>query len=108
MAVDTMHTEKANTSLYVFLPTTHHLGIYTDTDRLQQPNDEREQDRLDLVRIATCIVNDESSLLTPVKLHHIFLMVLEGELYCAPIPENISQVLDLGTGTGAWAMDLAE
>lgn len=35
-------------------------------------------------------------------------MVLEGELYCAPITENISQVLDLGTGTGAWAMDLAE
>lgn len=47
-------------------------------------------------------------LLTLGKLHHIFLMVLEGELYTAPIPDNISQVLDLGTGTGAWAMDMAE
>ncbi|EXJ73479.1 uncharacterized protein A1O5_03240 [Cladophialophora psammophila CBS 110553] len=53
------------------------------------PNDEREQERLDIH-------------------HHIFSLVLGGELYCAPIPEGVSSVLDLGTGTGVWAIDMAE
>lgn len=35
-------------------------------------------------------------------------MVLGGELYRAPIPPNTDQILDLGTGTGAWAIDVAE
>ncbi|KAJ5467328.1 hypothetical protein N7475_005080 [Penicillium sp. IBT 31633x] len=52
------------------------------------PNDEEEQDRMDIT-------------------HHIWLMLLGGELHSAPItsPQNI---LDLGTGTGIWAMDIAE
>ncbi|KAJ5087970.1 hypothetical protein N7456_011586 [Penicillium angulare] len=52
------------------------------------PNDEEEQDRMDLA-------------------HHIWLMLMKGELYKAPIkdPQNI---LDLGTGTGIWALDMAE
>lgn len=58
MDVDIMHTGKANTLLYVIFPSAQQLRIYGDTDRLQQPNDEREQDRLDLVRIATYIVYD--------------------------------------------------
>lgn len=52
------------------------------------PNDDREQDRLDLG-------------------HHIFKLILNGELYRAPI-ENPQSVLDIGTGTGLWAIDLAE
>lgn len=46
------------------------------------PNDEREQQRLDL-------------------LHHVQSMVLGGELYKAPV-QNPQRVLDLGTGTGLW------
>jgi methylase of polypeptide subunit release factors len=42
------------------------------------------------------------------KHHHIFNMVLEGSLYRAPIPDNVSHVLDIGTGTGLWAIDMAE
>jgi methylase of polypeptide subunit release factors len=42
------------------------------------------------------------------KHHHIFNMVLGGELYRAPIPSDVSQILDLGTGTGVWAVDVAE
>lgn len=52
------------------------------------PNDEGEQDRLDLF-------------------HHMFLLLLGGRLYSAPL-ENTRKVLDIGTGTGIWAIDFAE
>lgn len=53
------------------------------------PNDEDEQDRMDLV-------------------HHICRLVLGGKLYLAPIDESVQRILDLGTGTGIWAMDVAD
>lgn len=55
------------------------------------PNDEAEQDRLDLQ-------------------HHLFLLTLDGKLALAPIEEmigGIHNVLDIGTGTGIWAIDFA-
>ncbi|KAJ5707343.1 hypothetical protein N7488_007144 [Penicillium malachiteum] len=52
------------------------------------PNDEEEQDRMDLA-------------------HHIWLMLMRGELYKAPIRDP-RKILDLGTGTGIWALDIAE
>ncbi|KAI5782360.1 methyltransferase [Peziza echinospora] len=52
------------------------------------PNDEAEQERLDLY-------------------HHIFLALNGGKLYSAPL-ENPQRVLDVGTGTGIWAMDFAD
>jgi hypothetical protein len=42
------------------------------------PNDEDEQDRLDL-------------------LHHIFLMLLDGKLYASPLASIPQRVLDIGT-----------
>ncbi|KAI9852159.1 MAG: hypothetical protein M1838_001622 [Thelocarpon superellum] len=53
------------------------------------PNDESEQDRLDLF-------------------HHIFRMMLKGALFRAPIMSNPQRVLDFGTGTGIWAIDFAD
>ncbi|KUJ16053.1 methyltransferase [Mollisia scopiformis] len=53
------------------------------------PNDEEEQDRLDL-------------------LHHIFRLLLDGGLVSAPIGANPQRVLDIGTGTGIWAIDFAD
>ncbi|KLJ11905.1 hypothetical protein EMPG_12958 [Blastomyces silverae] len=53
------------------------------------PNDETEQDRLDL-------------------LHHIFLLLLDGKLFRAPIGPNPQRSLDLGTGTGLWALDFGD
>ncbi|PGH18639.1 hypothetical protein AJ79_00418 [Helicocarpus griseus UAMH5409] len=53
------------------------------------PNDEKEQDRLDLS-------------------HHVFQMVLGGALFRSPLPSNPGSILDIGTGTGIWAIDIAD
>ncbi|KAJ5559796.1 hypothetical protein N7513_002195 [Penicillium frequentans] len=61
----------------------------TSLGNYMMPNDEEEQDRMDLT-------------------HHIWLMLLGGELYNAPIKSSPENILDLGTGTGIWALDIAE
>lgn len=53
------------------------------------PNDDAEQDRLDLD-------------------HHIFRLMLGGALFRAPIGPSPGRVLDFGTGTGIWAIDFAD
>ncbi|KAF6809343.1 methyltransferase domain-containing protein [Colletotrichum plurivorum] len=56
------------------------------------PNDERESDRLDLQ-------------------HHQYLLSLHGKLGLAPPNEEdskVKRVLDVGTGTGIWAIDFGE
>lgn len=40
--------------------------------------------------------------------HHIYRLLLGGSLYLAPIKNDVQRVLDLGTGTGIWAIDFAE
>ena len=40
--------------------------------------------------------------------HHLYRLVLRGDLHLAPIPKDVQRVLDLGTGTGIWALDFAE
>jgi SAM-dependent methyltransferase len=52
------------------------------------PNDEQEQDRMDL-------------------LHSQMMLLLDNNLYFAPI-KNPGRVLDLGTGTGIWAIDFGD
>lgn len=42
------------------------------------------------------------------QLHHIFKLVLGGRLFRAPVEAPLQKVLDFGTGTGIWAIDLAE
>ncbi|KAJ5128219.1 hypothetical protein N7448_001937 [Penicillium atrosanguineum] len=51
------------------------------------PNDQREQDRLQVM-------------------HHIFRLFFDGEI-CATRLENPQMILDIGTGTGIWAMESA-
>ena len=53
------------------------------------PNDDEEQDRLDL-------------------LHHTHRLLLDGALLAAPVPTSPKRVLDIGTGTGLWAIDMAD
>ena len=40
--------------------------------------------------------------------HHIYSLLTQGRLYTAPISDSPRRVLDLGTGTGIWAIDFAE
>lgn len=40
-------------------------------------------------------------------LHHIFRLILGGALYKSPVV-NAKHVLDIGTGTGIWALDFAD
>lgn len=53
------------------------------------PNDEKEQERLDLA-------------------HHIFKLLLRGRLGRAVFSSQPRYVLDFGTGTGSWAIDFAD
>lgn len=42
--------------------------------------------------------------------HHEFQLIFSGRLYTAPIPQDkvLHRVLDVGTGTGIWAIDFAD
>ncbi|KAF2713866.1 S-adenosyl-L-methionine-dependent methyltransferase [Pleomassaria siparia CBS 279.74] len=53
------------------------------------PNDDEENDRLDLC-------------------HHVVTLRLDGKLHLAPIGQEPGRVLDIGTGTGIWAIDFGD
>lgn len=54
------------------------------------PNDENEQDRLDLM-------------------HHLLKILTDGKRYFAPIKrENLRRVLDAGCGTGIWSIEMGD
>ncbi|KAK1751469.1 mRNA 3'-end-processing protein yth1 [Echria macrotheca] len=53
------------------------------------PNDGQQQQSVDLT-------------------HHYLTVLLDGKLYLAPIPEDVKNVIDIGTGTGIWAIDFAD
>lgn len=83
-------TTSVSSSVFSF---TYANGRRYHSDRFKKaeyfmPNDETEQDRLDLY-------------------HHIFLSLLGGKLHTAPL-DNPQRVLDVGTGTGLWAIDFAD
>ena len=63
---------------------------YKDGNYLR-PNDELEKDRLDLQ-------------------HHLFTLTFDGALFICPMAKEkkIHRVLDVGTGTGIWAINFAD
>lgn len=42
--------------------------------------------------------------------HHMFLLTFDNKLCLCPIPQDkqLHRVLDVGTGTGIWAIDFGE
>ncbi|CCX16289.1 Similar to tRNA1(Val) (adenine(37)-N6)-methyltransferase; acc. no. Q87SB8 [Pyronema omphalodes CBS 100304] len=61
---------------------------YFGTDKNLMPTDEKEQDRLDMH-------------------HEIMSGIMGGKIYMAPL-EHPARILDIGTGTGIWAIDMAD
>ncbi|ENH70162.1 mRNA 3'-end-processing protein YTH1 [Fusarium oxysporum f. sp. cubense race 1] len=41
-------------------------------------------------------------------IHHFLVLTLDGKLHLAPLKDDIKSVLDVGTGTGIWAIDFAD
>ncbi|KAL4891126.1 S-adenosyl-L-methionine-dependent methyltransferase [Aspergillus ambiguus] len=61
----------------------YHAGSYNF------PNDKPEQDRLDMV-------------------NHIYYRILNNRFFLAPINPRGMKILDIGTGTGIWALQMAD
>jgi len=40
--------------------------------------------------------------------HHLQFLSLRGNLYAAPLTRDPHNILDCGTGTGIWALDMGE
>ncbi|KAF4449578.1 hypothetical protein F53441_7145 [Fusarium austroafricanum] len=53
------------------------------------PNDEQQRDSIDIT-------------------HHVLTLLLDGKLSIVPLKDDIQRVLDVGTGTGIWAIDFAD
>ncbi|KAK7417580.1 hypothetical protein QQZ08_011585 [Neonectria magnoliae] len=61
----------------------HHVGTYNF------PNDDEEEGRLGMV-------------------HHAYTLALDDRLFLAPIDPNGLRILDIGTGTGIWPIELGD
>ncbi|KAI5782025.1 S-adenosyl-L-methionine-dependent methyltransferase [Peziza echinospora] len=84
-----MESSSLTSSVYAYVfENGRRYQAYYGIDRTFIPNDEDEQSRLDLH-------------------HEIFLLMLDGELHLAPVTDP-KWILDLGTGTGIWAIDMAD
>ncbi len=59
------------------------------TGRYPLPNDETELDREDMK-------------------HHEMMLITTNRLHFSPIPDKPQRILDIGTGTGIWAMQMAD
>ncbi|KAI2605364.1 S-adenosyl-L-methionine-dependent methyltransferase [Hypoxylon fragiforme] len=52
--------------------------------------------------------NDEQQLQSVDITHHYLTMLIGDKLHLAPISDDVQKVLDIGTGSGIWAIDFAD
>lgn len=52
--------------------------------------------------------NDEAYSNYETIVHHLWLLTLHDQLFLAPITPCPTRILDIGTGTGLWAIDMAD
>lgn len=66
------------------------------------PNDEREQGMVEIIlQSLQCLTKGSERLDV---MHHVFRLCLDGNL-CQTKLEHPQRILDIGTGTGIWAVD---
>ncbi|KAI5788663.1 S-adenosyl-L-methionine-dependent methyltransferase [Pyronema domesticum] len=83
-------TETVTSAVYDFIyENGRKYHVYFGKDKYLLPMDEIEKDRLDLS-------------------HEIFFRLLDEKLHLAPIGDEPHRILDVGTGTGIWAIDMAD
>jgi len=81
-------TSSVRSSVYEYIKENGRTYHAYNSGKYHLPNDEAEQDRLDLQ-------------------HQLFLLSL-GDLHLVPISKTPHNVLDIGTGTGIWAIEFAQ
>ncbi|KAK3946574.1 hypothetical protein QBC32DRAFT_249067, partial [Pseudoneurospora amorphoporcata] len=52
--------------------------------------------------------NDEKAMEVMDIFHHAMTLILNDRLYTAPLSKDIKNAIDIGTGTGLWAVDFAD
>ncbi|KAI4865749.1 S-adenosyl-L-methionine-dependent methyltransferase [Hypoxylon rubiginosum] len=68
---------------------TYHSERHGSEGKYWGPNDERQNEAMDMN-------------------HHFLTLCLGGKLFLAPLKDDIEKVLDIGTGTGLWVIDMAD
>lgn len=72
------------------------------------PNDEVSSWPVCTRRGISCLIAMQNEQERLDMVHHAISLMLDGALHVVDIPKKLNRILDCGTGTGIWAIDMAE